>query len=191
MIGRLTGTLTARGVDAVVVEVGGVGFEIGVSPRHLAELPPVGSEVVVHTHLHVREDHLALYGFPSSDERDLFRVLLGASGVGPKVALAILATLPPPALRRAVLAEDTATLTTVPGIGPRTAQRLVIDLRARLELPDGELVGGGSVLAEVRGALEGLGYQASEIREALAGLDGGGDAADLLRAALQRLGGAS
>jgi len=191
VIGRLTGTLTARGVDAVVVEVGGVGFEIGVSPRHLAELPPVGSEVVVHTHLHVREDHLALYGFPSSDERDLFRVLLGASGVGPKVALAILATLPPPALRRAVLAEDTATLTTVPGIGPRTAQRLVIDLRARLELPDGELVGGGSVLAEVRGALEGLGYQASEIREALAGLDGGGDAADLLRAALQRLGGAS
>jgi Holliday junction DNA helicase RuvA len=191
MIGRLTGTLAGRGADAIVVDVGGVGYQVAVSPRHLAELPPVGEEVVVHTHLHVREDQLALFGFPSGDERDLFRVLLGASGVGPKVALAILATLPPPALRRAVLADDTATLTTVPGIGPRTAQRLVIDLRARLDLPDGEVVGGGSVLAEVRGALEGLGYQASEIREALAGLDGAGDAADLLRAALQRLGGGS
>jgi Holliday junction DNA helicase RuvA len=191
VIGRLTGTLVARGADAVVLDVAGVGYEVALSPRHLAELPPVGARIAVYTHLHVREDQLALFGFPSPDERDLFRVLLGASGVGPKVALAILATLPPAALRRAVLSEDTATLTTVPGIGPRTAQRLVIDLRARLELPDGELVGGGSVLAEVRGALEGLGYQAAEIREALAGLDGAGDAADLLRAALQRLGGGS
>jgi Holliday junction DNA helicase RuvA len=188
VIGRLTGTLAARGADAVVLDVGGIGYEVALSPRHLAELPSLGTEMELHTHLHVREDQLALFGFPSPDERDLFRVLLGASGVGPKVALAILATLPPPALRRAVLAEDTATLTTVPGIGPRTAQRLVIDLRARLDLPDGELPGGSSVLAEVRSALEGLGYQAAEIREALSGLDGG-DAADLLRSALQRLGG--
>jgi Holliday junction DNA helicase RuvA len=191
VIGRLTGTLAARRGDAVVLDVGGVGYEVAVSPRHLAELPPVGTEIVLHTHLHVREDQLALFGFPSPEERDLFRVLLGASGVGPKVALAILATLPPPALRRAVLADDTATLTTVPGIGPRTAQRLVIDLRARLELPDGEPVAAGSVFAEVRGALEGLGYQAAEIREALSGLDGECDAADLLRSALQRLGGGS
>jgi Holliday junction DNA helicase RuvA len=188
VIGRLRGTLASRGADAVVVDVAGVGYEVAVTPGLVADLPSVGEEIVLHTHLHVRKDQLALFGFPSSDERDLFRILLGASGVGPKVALAILATLPPAALRRAVVAEDTATLTTVPGIGARTAQRLIIDLRARLDLPDGEVVGSGTVLAEVRGALEGLGYQPAEIRDAMAGIGDEGDAADLLRAALQRLG---
>lgn len=188
MIGRLRGTLVARGAETLIVDVAGVGYEVAVTPGFLADLPAVGDEIVIHTHLHVREDQLALFGFPSAEDRDLFRVLLGASGVGPKVALAILATLPPPALRRAVVAEDTATLTTVPGIGARTAQRLIIDLRARLDLPDGEVVGTGTVLAEVRSALEGLGYQAAEIREAMSGLGDEGEAADLLRAALRRLG---
>jgi Holliday junction DNA helicase RuvA len=188
VIGRLVGTLASRRMEAVTLDVGGVGYEVAMAPRALAELPPVGEEIVLHTHLHVREDQMALYGFATPDERDLFRVLLGASGVGPKGALAILSTLPPTRLRQAVLTEDTATLVTVPGIGQRTAQRLIIDLRARLDLPDGEVVGTGTDLAEVREALEGLGYQAAEIRHALADLDVEGDVADLLRAALQRLG---
>jgi Holliday junction DNA helicase RuvA len=189
VIGRLRGTLAAKGLDAAVLDVDGVGYEVAMSPRSLAELPAVGEEVVVHTHLHVREDQLALFGFGADEERDLFRILLGASGIGPKLALAVLATMTPVELRQAVLTEDPDALTVVPGIGKRSAQKLILDLRSRLELPDGELVAGGG-LAEVRAALEGLGYQSVEIREALAGLSpDDGEVEDLLRAALQRLGG--
>ena len=114
MIGRLRGALVAKTADAVVVDVGGVGHEVAMTPGGVAALPPVGDDVVIHTHLHVREDQLALFGFTGAEERDLFRVLLGASGVGPKLALAILGTLPPNDLKRAVLTEDAAALTTVP-----------------------------------------------------------------------------
>ena len=188
MIGRLRGTVVHKDVDRVVVDVGGVGYEIAMSPRGLGTLPPVGEDAVVHTHLHVREDQLALFGFAAEDERDLFRVLLGASGVGPKLALAMLGSLRPAELRRAVVTEDVDTLTVVPGIGKRSAQKLVLELRARLELPEAEMLGSGSVLAEVREALEGLGYQAAEIREALRELPPDGEVEDLLRGALQRLG---
>ena len=93
MIGRLRGLLAAKHADRVVLDVGGVGYEVAVTPRGLVELPGVGEEAVLHTHLHVREDVMALYGFPAEDQRDLFRLLLGVSGVGPRVALAILGTL--------------------------------------------------------------------------------------------------
>ncbi len=189
MIGRLRGTLVAKGPVAVTLDVAGVGYEVAVTPRALAELPGVGEEAVVHTHLHVREDQLSFYGFPSSDERDLFRLLLGASGVGPKVAMAICATFGPDELRRAVLADDTDALQAVPGIGKRSAQKLILELRPRLDVPDGELPGGaGSVLAEVREALEGLGYQPVEIRVVVATLDSDGKVEDLVRAALKALG---
>jgi Holliday junction DNA helicase RuvA len=190
VIGRLRGLLAAKLPDVVVVDVGGVGYEVAVTPRALAELPATGDEVVLHTHLHVREDALALFGFPTSRERDLFRLLLGASGVGPKVALAICATLQPEALERAVMTDDTATLQLVPGIGKRSAQKLILELRPRLELPDGDLPGAGEggTVAEVKEALETLGYQPAEVRSALAGLDGDGTAEDLLRRALQALG---
>lgn len=188
MIGRLRGDLLHKGLDGVVLDVGGIGYEIAMSPRGLAELPGIGSEVVVHTHLHVREDVMALYGFASADDRDLFRVLLGASGVGPKVAMAVLSTLDAHELRTAVTSEDIDLLTTVPGVGKRSAQKLILDLRARLELPDAELIGNGTELAEVREALEGLGYQTAEIRQALDGLDPEEGVEGLLRSALQRLG---
>lgn len=188
MIGRLRGTVAAKGIDVVVVDVGGVGYEIAMAARGLAALPGVGEDAVVHTHTHVREDQLALFGFPNVDERDLFRILLGASGVGPKVALAMLGSLTPGELRRAVASEDLATLSTVPGIGKRTAQKLVLELRERLDLPEAESIGGDSELAEVREALESLGYQAAEIREALEGLADGPGVQDLLRTALRRLG---
>ncbi len=189
MIGRLRGTLVSKAAAAVVLDVGGVGYEIAVTPRGLVELPGIGEDAVLHTHTHVREDQLALYGFPAADERDLFRLLLGASGVGPKVAMAICATFAPDELRRAVLADDTDALQAVPGIGKRSAQKLILELRPRLDVPDGELPGGsGSVLAEVREALEGLGYQPAEIRAVVGDLDADGKVEDLLRTALQVLG---
>jgi Holliday junction DNA helicase RuvA len=190
MIGRLRGTVVHKDVDRIVVDVGGVGYEIAMSPRGLGTLPPVGEDAVVHTHLHVREDQLALFGFAAEDERDLFRVLLGASGVGPKLALAVMGTLDPAELRRAVLTEDTDALTAVPGIGKRSAQKLVLDLRSRLQLPEAEAIlsGGGSALSEAREALEALGYQAAEIREALEGLDREEPVESLVREALRRMG---
>jgi len=188
MIGRIRGVLAERTGLGVLVDTGGVGYEVAMPARDIAALPPVGEEVVVHTHLHVREDVMALYGFSSEEGRDLFRDLIGASGVGPKLALAILATLTPEQLRVALAAEDVDTLTAVPGIGKRSAQKLVLDLRARLAMPEGELVGAGGALSDVRGALEGLGYASSEIREALQGLDTSQAPEVLLRAALQKLG---
>ncbi len=190
MIGRVRGTLVDRSSEGAVVDVAGVGYEILMSGRDLGLLPSVGEEVVVHTHLHVREDQMALYGFTDAGGRDLFRILLGASGIGPKIALAMLATLGQDDLRGAVLTDDVAALTSVPGIGHRTAQKLILDLRARLDLPDGELPPSDSSLAEVHAALEGLGYASNEIKDAISGFDSGDPVEDLLRAALQRLGGA-
>lgn len=189
MIGRLRGTLVERSVDSVVVDVSGVGYEVAMAGNDLGQLPGLGEEVVVHTHLYVREDQMTLFGFSESTGRNLFRVLLGASGIGPKIALAMLDTLGPDELRTAVLTDDVSALTAVPGIGNRTAQKLILDLRGRFDMPDGALPGDGSGgVAEVREALEGLGYGANEIREALAGIDTSGSVPDVLRAALQKLG---
>ena len=189
MIGRLRGTVVAKHAEAVLLDVRGVGYEIAVTPRALVDLPGIGEEAVLHTHLHVREDALSLFGFPTAPERDLFQLLLGASGVGPKVAMAICATLGPDDLRRSVATEDTDALEAVPGIGKRSAQKLILELRPKLDVPDAELPGGaGSSLAEVREALEGLGYQASEVRSAVATLPADGAVEDLLREALKALG---
>lgn len=188
MIGRVRGTLVELRPDSVIVDVAGVGYEIAVTTRDLASLPPLGDEIVLHTHLHVREDQLALFGFSTADERELFRILIGVSGVGPRVALAILSTLDDLELRRAVVAEDVATLTLVPGIGKRSAQKIMLELRPRLELPDADLTGGGSPLNEVRSALESLGYRDEEIRPVVAQLPSGLSVDEALRTCLQRLG---
>jgi Holliday junction DNA helicase RuvA len=188
MIGRLRGTVAAKGAEGLLLEAGGVGFEVMMAPRGLGEMPPVGEPVVVHTHLHLREDGVSLYGFPTGEERDLFRILLGAGGVGPRLALALLGSLRPNDLRRAIVGADADALCVVPGVGKRTAQRLILDLRARLEMPELEEIPGVGSLAEVRSALEGLGYQAAEIRQALDGLPTEGETEALLRSALQRLG---
>jgi len=188
MIGRLRGVVAEKRGDRVLLDVAGVGYEIAVPPRVLVELPGIGEEAVVHSHLHVREDAMALFGFSTEDQRDLFRILLGVSGVGPKVALAILSTMSPDDLRRAVVTEDAAALTAVPGIGKRSAQKLMLELRPKLELPDAELSPSNSPLAEVRAALEGLGYQTEEIRGAMAQLPESQEVESLLRHALQELG---
>ena len=198
MIGSLRGTFVARLSDAeVIVEVGGVGYRLTVSTPTAVSLGPVGSDVFVYVHTHVREDAIVLYGFVHDDERRCFEVLLGAHGVGPALALAILSQLSPTALTTALLEEDAGALCTVPGVGRKTAARLLIDLRNCLDLPDFSLaVSGpasthaGLARAEVRAALVELGYGPEEIRSALdrVGPDGAEDSVeDLLRGALREL----
>src|SRR5207249_8924949 len=123
----------------VLVDVGGVGYRAIVGPGTLADLGQLGDEVFLYTHLHVREDALTLYGFPTRDELLCFEGLLGAHGVGPALALAILSAHTPSALRRALLDDDVAALTMVPGVGKKTAARLVLELKAQLDLPDFDL----------------------------------------------------
>ncbi len=187
MIGRLSGTLASVGVDSVLVEVNGVGYDVAVSSRTFLELSGVGSEIVLHTHLYVREDQMALFGFTTSDDRDLFRLLLGVSGIGPKVGLAILATMSADDLRRVVVTDDVAALTAVPGIGKRSAQKLLLELRPKLEVADSALRASGP-LGEVRTALEGLGYQSDEISGALRDLPPDLPVEEMLRRSLQALG---
>lgn len=187
MIGRLRGTLVVVGATGVVIDVDGVGYEVALTAAALGDLPPIGEEAVIHTHLHVREDQMSLFGFTSLDQRDLFRLLIGVSGVGPKVAMAILGTMTTDDLRRAVATDDVAALTAVPGIGKRSAQKLLLELRPRLELSDA-VVGSSGAMAETRAALEGLGYQPDEIRAAMRELSADLPVEELLRRSLQQLG---
>ena len=190
MIGRLRGTLVHRSAKGeVMLDVGGVGYRISVSPATSVELGTLGDEVVVHTHLHVREDALTLYGFATADGRDCFESLIGAHGVGPGLALAILSTHGPNDLRRVVMEGDLDSLTLVPGVGRKTAARLLLELKSRLDVPEGDPVPAtGSARAEVREALAALGYQPEEVRRAMGELPAEGDVRTLVRTALQTLG---
>ncbi|HDH03197.1 MAG TPA: Holliday junction branch migration protein RuvA [Actinobacteria bacterium] len=179
--------LVSRGLEGAVVDVGGIGYEVSMTPRELAELPRVGDDVVVHTHLHVREEQLALFGFGTGAGRDLFRILLSASGVGPSLALSMMGAMQPDELRRAVAAEDVDLLVTIPGIGKRTAQKLILELGPKLGDPDAAMVAGGK-LGQVREALEGLGYAPAEIREVAREIPDDAPLEEQVRAALRALG---
>jgi len=174
----------------VLVEVGGVGYRVLVPSGAVPALEP-GGPAFLFTHLHVREDAMVLFGFPTRDERDTFEVLIGASGVGPKLGLAMLSVHSPSALRRVLLDGDIDALTLVPGVGKRTAQKLMVLLKSRLDVPDVDLAevepGAPNARAEVRAALGELGYAPDEIRAAVAGLPDDQPAEDLLRAALKQL----
>ena len=198
MIGSLRGEVLERDLDGrVLVDVNGVGYEVVVTLRVLTELEPT-SPVFLYIHHHIREDAQTLYGFATRDERSTFGVLLATHGVGPALALAILSTHPPAVLADVVAEGDPGALTLVPGVGKKTAERLIIELRNRLAIPvfEGGGAGGGgamsatagSPVSEVREALAGLGYAADEIRESLRELPADGDAATLLRDALKQLG---
>lgn len=200
MIGSLRGRLLDRGADEVLVEVGGVGYRVVVSPTTAVALGDRGDEVFVWIHHHVREDAETLYGFAERDERLTFEALIGAHGVGPSLALAILSVHAPVALARILADDDVAALCLVPGVGKKTAARLLVELKSRLHVPDtgsvpaavgngnGNGAGGTPTPhADVREALAGLGYGPDEIRAATAGLPDDGDASALLREALQRL----
>ncbi len=187
MIGRLRGTIAERSMDAVIIDVGGVGYRVSVTPRTLVALPAIGEQAVMHTHLYVREDQLALYGFPNAQERDLFELLLGASGVGPKVALAILATFTPEELRATVSTNDQASLTSVPGIGKRSAEKLMVELRPKMDVVGAFAVASGP-MSEAREALERLGYGNEEIRGILSSLGPDLPVEELVKQSLQQLG---
>jgi Holliday junction DNA helicase RuvA len=190
VIGSVRGSVLERAATGeVLVEVGGVGYRVLVPVSAMPGLDP-GAAAFLFTHLHVRDDAMVLYGFPTREERDTFEVLVGATGVGPKLALAILSVHSPAALRRALLDDDVDALTLVPGVGKRTAQRLLVELKARLDVPDFEGVEQAApptARGEVRGALAGLGYEPEEIRDVLAQLEGDGPVEDLLRDALKLL----
>ena len=188
MIGRLRGRLVARRSDGIVVDVAGVGYLVQPTASVLRGAEP-GSELVVETHLHVREDVLQLYGFAEPEERELFVQLLTVSGVGPKVALAIVSGSAPEELRRAIALEDTARFQAIPGIGKKTAQRVVLELKEKLGLADGLPATGAPpdrphVFA--RDALVQLGFSAAEAEEALAGTDPALPPEERVREALRR-----
>lgn len=201
MIGSLRGVLLDRSLKGeVLVEVGGVGYRVAVPTSAHGVLGDLGSPVFLHIHTHVREDAIVLYGFPTKDERLAFEALVGTHGVGPAVALAILSVHSPAALRRAVASDDVDSLTLVPGIGKKTAARLLLELKSKLELADFgddgvDLVlaaAGGRAVAptprnEVRNALAALGYGVDEVREAVRELPDDGTVEDLLRLALRQL----
>ncbi|WP_426572714.1 Holliday junction branch migration protein RuvA [Aquihabitans sp. McL0605] len=202
MIGSLRGTLLDRSLTGeILIEVNGVGYRVQAGPATSARLGDVGAEVFAWVHHHVREDADTLYGFASKDERDAFEALLGAHGVGPALAMAILSVHPPVNLARVLADDDVAALCLVPGVGKKTAQRLLIELKTKLDIPlgDGAPSGGGAIdapagsaiaiRADVRGALAELGYLPEEIAEATRELPEG-DAGVLLKEALRRLAGA-
>ncbi|MGZ8567675.1 MAG: Holliday junction branch migration protein RuvA [Actinomycetota bacterium] len=187
MISFLDGELVEKGGDRVVIAVAGVGYDVTVPTSVLAGLPPVGGPARIHTRMVVREDAMTLYGFATTDERELFDLLTGVTGVGPKVALSFLSALRPEAIRRAVIAGDAAALTVVPGVGKKVAQRVVLDLRDRLG-GEGDLVAEGP-LADVREALLSLGLTAGEASTAMIDLEPDDKPTeDLLREALQKVG---
>lgn len=170
MIASLSGTIQKIGKDNLVIGVGGVGVRVFVPRTVLEDVGGVGRRLSLHTHLIVREAELALYGFETEEDLQLFEVLLGVSGVGPKVALAILGTLSPELLKSAIMREETAVLQRVPGIGKKTAERIMFHLRDKLDLTSpaaavGPLV--GDVDADVIDFLTGLGFSIVEAQAAL------------------------
>jgi len=206
VIGSLRGVLAERGRRGdhggeLLIEAGPVGYRVVTPASVAAGIGDIGSMVHVHVHTHVREDALVLYGFASADERACFEVLIGAHGVGPAVALALLSVHSPLALRHAVATDDVDALTLVPGIGKKTAARLIIELKTRLEVDDDAFLAarpdpgpgpGDDVSArrrEVRAALEALGYGPDEVRATAQRLPPDGTVEDLVRAALRELAG--
>jgi len=203
MIGSIRGRLLHRSADEILVEVAGVGYRCTVTPATAVAVGDIGDQVFVHVHHHVREDAQTLFAFAGVEERLCFEALIGAHGVGPALALAILSVHTPAALRTALADDDVAALCLVPGVGKKTALRLLVELKSRLEVADLDLTtvsalgsnGNGTngsvppARVEVREALAGLGYGPDEVREALAALpdDGPDDSAALLRLALRSL----
>ena len=168
MIAGLEGKLQSRSTDGAIIKVGGVSLQVYMPASTLSTLGAIGEAVHLHTHLHLREDNVALYGFATAEELELFRTLIGVSGVGPKVALAILSALNPGQLALAIASGNVDLLSSVPGVGPKMAGRLALELKGKLE---GIMVSAPAEGdAEVVAALTGLGYSASEAASAFASL---------------------
>ena len=196
MIAQLSGTVASVGLDSIVVVVSGVGFNVKVVPTY-AQQVRVGDEVTVATSLIVREDSLTLMGFETADQRDVFTILQTVSGIGPRIALGALGVLSPDDLRRAVRDHDLSTLGKIPGVGKKSAQRMVLELGEKLGQPAHLGKAGteatlamGAVEEDVVAALVSMGWKQSQAQAAIDTLGGQGlGASDLLRAALLKLGG--
>lgn len=192
MIERLRGTVAAKSGEGVVIDVGGVGFLAEVSAVTLMDVPPIGESCVLFTHLHVREDALQLFGFSSEEERGLFRLLIGVSKIGPKLALAALSCRRARELKKALASGDVALFSSVPGIGKKTAERLILELREKVgdigSLPSGEgrdvLYADDGRMALARAALVELGMAPQEADRLLADADPEAPVEHIIRRAL-------
>jgi Holliday junction DNA helicase RuvA len=188
VIALISGKVAARRVDHVVIDCGGVGYRLAVSAETLRHVPAVGHQATLHTHLVVRDDALLLYGFATEEERELFLLLLGVQAVGPKVALAVLSGGPSRDLLRAVAAGDTARLQAAPGVGKRTAERIVVELREKVDVTHERdaitITRSDDPRTLARDGLLELGYSPQEADQLLAGLSGE-RAEDLIAAALR------
>jgi Holliday junction DNA helicase RuvA len=195
VIGRIRGALLAVEESIVVIDVNGIGYEVEVAESSLLSMTAPGQPIELYTHLSVREDAHSLFGFTTAAERDLFRTLIKVSGVGPKLALALLSGMPVAEFARCIRDSDIARLVKLPGVGKKTAERLVVELKDRIEQWVLDGLGAGSVtvpgrreLEEARGALLALGYRASEADRALQGdFEPGTPTAELIRLALRRM----
>jgi Holliday junction DNA helicase RuvA len=192
MIAHLRGRLIAKHPNQAIVEAGGVGYDVTISVPTFSDLPAVGSEVALHVHTHVREDALALFGFLRAEEKQLFERLIGVSGIGPKLAITILSGMEASAMVGAIRGNDVARLTRIPGIGKKTAERMVLELRDKLaafaEAPAAVPAGGTD--EDVISALLNLGYQRPAAERALAAVKNGAKSDNfdaLFRGALAQL----
>ena len=178
MISYIRGELAAQYEDKVIVDVGGVGYGIYMSAQSMSKLPPIGSEVKIHTYLNVKEDSVQLFGFLTVDDLNVFKLLIGVSGIGPKGGQAILSVLSPDDLRFAVMADDVKAISSAPGIGKKTAQKLIVELKVSIEdalehaiTEDGALKAqmstGGEIQSEAVQALVALGYGNTEALKAV------------------------
>jgi Holliday junction DNA helicase RuvA len=195
VIASVKGVVGAVAFDSVVIEVGGIGYRVFASPAILSTATP-GSTIKLHTYHLVREDQQALYGFRSAEELGFFTLLLTVTGVGPKVALAIVGSRPTPDLQLAIMAQDQAVLVSIPGIGKKLAERIIFELKekvaaAGIAASAGAVAGIGAAESEVVAALQALGYSLAEAREAsriaLADTTIGGTLEDRVKAALRSL----
>ncbi len=199
MYSYIRGTMAEAGADAIVVETGGVGYEIHTTAQTIDKLPPAGEEIKIYTWLSVREDALLLYGFLTKDELMIFKLLIGVNGIGPKGALAILSVMTTDDLRFAVLGEDAKAIAKAPGVGAKTAQRLILELKDKVSLLDAFAVketGTPETANQAKdakndavSALIALGYSASEALKALDGIEikENTDVEDILKAALKNM----
>jgi len=193
MIGSLRGRLTHKQAPSVIIECHGVGYEVETPMSTFLELPPTGNELFLFTHMVVREDAQMLFGFATQEERALFRMLLKISGVGAKMGLAVLSAMSVDGFRRCVEYEDAASLVKVPGVGKKTAERLIIEMRDRIDTPSAQ---SGATTIELRAgakseavdALISLGYKPREVQKLIGELDVDGKSAeDIIRLALRQV----
>jgi holliday junction DNA helicase RuvA len=192
MIATLEGTLEYRGVDSVIINVGGIGFQVYVSSSTLSQLGAIKDKVSLYTHLHLREDNVALYGFTSSEELALFRNLISVSGVGPKLALALLSGLNPEQLIMAIASGNVDVISQISGVGRKVASRLIVELRGKLEKQwEGTVLPLAPENTDAIAALTGLGYSVREATQAISNLPSseGMSLEEKVKAALQQLAG--